>query len=149
MAKGERVEIGRYALRYDGLETYRVPGIRVTEASLTAFDRGRSVGRLRTRSLFHEVEGQPTTDIGLRSTWRDDLYVVLVGVAPDGRATFRVLVNPLVMWIWVGGVVVALGAIIALVPIRSRQERPFAVPLEPSMSPAPSMLERPIEGGER
>lgn len=146
LAKGERVQIGRFTVRYDRVDTYRLPGIRVTAATLSAFEGERNLGVLQARHLYHEVEGQPTTDIGLRSTWRDDLYVVLVAVAADGRATFRILINPLVMWLWAGGVVVAFGAVIALVPAKRRQERPV---VERSISAAPSMIEGPIEGAGR
>jgi cytochrome c-type biogenesis protein CcmF len=51
-----------------------------------------------------------------------DLYVVLAAFQDDGAAvTVRVLLRPLVMWIWLGGGVMLAGAVVALLPGRQRQ----------------------------
>jgi cytochrome c-type biogenesis protein CcmF len=64
--------------------------------------------------------------VGIRRAWNEDLYLILAGVDdPNGVlagsnprpiTTFRVLVNPLVPWIWFGGFVMALGTLIAMWP---------------------------------
>ena len=79
---------------------------------------------------------QPISEVGIRSTPVEDLYVILATVDDAvllgsndpqfQRATFQVLVNPLVPWIWYGGLIVAAGALIGLwpgagAPTRSRQ----------------------------
>jgi cytochrome c biogenesis factor len=46
----------------------------------------------------------------------DDLYIILTNFNDDGAASFRVLINPMVSWIWVGGIVLALGAIVIMYP---------------------------------
>jgi cytochrome c-type biogenesis protein CcmF len=51
------------------------------------------------------------------------LYVVLAGLDQDtGKAAIEVFINPLVMWVWIGGVVVFLGTLLALVPSRVERE---------------------------
>jgi len=46
--------------------------------------------------------------------------VILGGVEPDGSAaTIKVMVNPLVMWIWIGGLIITLGALVTIIPSRS------------------------------
>jgi cytochrome c-type biogenesis protein CcmF len=54
--------------------------------------------------------------------WRDDLYLILSGFSDvrASQATVKVLVRPLVIWIWVGGLVMVLGTILALWPLRAR-----------------------------
>ena len=47
---------------------------------------------------------------------KEDLYIILAGWDADGTATFKVLVNPLVIWMWIGGVVLLIGGIIAFWP---------------------------------
>lgn len=59
---------------------------------------------------------QPVAEVALRSTLLEDLYLVLGGWTADGTATFEVLVNPLVSWIWIGGGVLFLGGLIAFWP---------------------------------
>jgi cytochrome c-type biogenesis protein CcmF len=54
------------------------------------------------------------------------VYVVLVGLTPDGLARISVFVNPMMMWIWIGGVIMVVGALIAVWP--SRRPRGAAAP---------------------
>jgi cytochrome c-type biogenesis protein CcmF len=64
--------------------------------------------------------------VGIRRAWNEDLYLILAGIDDiEGvvrgtntgpAATFRVLVNPLVPWIWLGGFIMAMGTLIALWP---------------------------------
>jgi cytochrome c-type biogenesis protein CcmF len=63
-----------------------------------------------------------TAEVGIRSTWRDDLYVVLIGLSEDGRATFRLLINPMVGWLWAGAVLMIIGGLIAAAPARRRPD---------------------------
>ena len=58
------------------------------------------------------------TESAIRSTLADDVWITLEGWDEDGVATLRVLINPLVLWIWIGGTVVVLGGIIAFWPER-------------------------------
>ncbi|MDP3939472.1 MAG: cytochrome c-type biogenesis CcmF C-terminal domain-containing protein, partial [Deltaproteobacteria bacterium] len=58
----------------------------------------------------------------LRMGWKEDLYVILSGFSEikAGQATVKVLVRPLVIWIWVGGGVIIAGVFLALFPLRLR-----------------------------
>lgn len=129
LAPGEAVPAGPYLVRYDGLSESTAEGALVVSAHLHAFERGRDLGTfVASRHLFLG-RAEATSDVALRSTPRDDLYVILAGWSQDGRATLRVLVNPLVMWIWAGGFILSLGAVVTMVPDR----RPA-----PATAPAPA-----------
>jgi hypothetical protein len=59
----------------------------------------------------------PTTEVSLLQSPRQDLYTVIGMIDPSSKkGTFRFHVNPLVMWIWMGGIVLILGAAISLWP---------------------------------
>jgi len=60
---------------------------------------------------------------GVRSTWEDDLYVLLVDWQPVSAAgaTFKVYHNPLVNFLWLGGLVFILGTLVAAWPERERE----------------------------
>jgi cytochrome c-type biogenesis protein CcmF len=61
--------------------------------------------------------------VSIHPTLAEDLYVVLSGQDQDtGKAVIEVFVNPLVMWVWIGGVVMVLGTLLALVPSRVERE---------------------------
>src|SRR6185503_10560632 len=114
---GESVSVAEYRLTFNGLRERSEPGVRILEAQL-AVESGRElVGSLVTDKRFYRgFERQPSTSVGIRTTPLDDLYVVLAGWDPDGSASFMVFVNPLVIWIWLGGIVAAAGGLIALWP---------------------------------
>jgi cytochrome c-type biogenesis protein CcmF len=62
------------------------------------------------------LEQQPNSIPSIYSGWREDLYVILTAVEPDGSATFKIYHNPLVNWGWAGGGIFVLGCLIVLWP---------------------------------
>ncbi len=61
--------------------------------------------------------------MSIHPTLAEDLYVVLSGIDQEtNKAVIEVFVNPLVVWVWIGGVVVFLGTLLALVPSRVERE---------------------------
>ena len=121
LAPGERVRLGRYEVRYDGARAWSGPDLRITAATVTAFDGG-GAALLEARHLSYVSRDEVTAEVGIRSTWRDDLYVVLIGLSEDERATFRLLINPMVGWLWAGAVLMVIGGVIAAAPARRRPE---------------------------
>ncbi len=121
---GEQTSLGGYTLRYHDAQAWRLPGLQITSTTVSVSTGPRPLGLLRPQHVYHEVQDQATSEIALRSTWWNDLYLVLVGVSPDRRATFRIMVNPLVTWIWFGGGVILTGTLIALVPAARRRDVP-------------------------
>jgi cytochrome c-type biogenesis protein CcmF len=72
---------------------------------------------------FYKASQQPTSYVAIHPTLSEDLYVVLAGMDPDSnKAIMQVFVNPLVMWVWIGGLVTLLGTLLALVPSRVERE---------------------------
>ncbi len=69
--------------------------------------------------MSYFAQNQPTTEVALRTSLFDDLYVILAGFEPSGVATFKVFVNSLVLWLWIGGLVIVMGTSIALWPERA------------------------------
>jgi cytochrome c-type biogenesis protein CcmF len=70
------------------------------------------------RNLHSNVEGA-VTEVALRPTLAEDLYLVLASLEADGLAAFQVLINPMVVWLWIGGAVLILGTLIAAWPART------------------------------
>jgi cytochrome c-type biogenesis protein CcmF len=132
---GQAVEIGRYRLTFTGLEEVRDSGVRIVRAQLPVEAGGKLVEAIAPERRFHRnFERQPSTVVAIRTTPIEDLYVVLVGWESDGAASFLLFVNPLVVWLWAGGIIALLGTFIAIwphpVPAMVRQTKPvtgFAV----------------------
>src|SRR6266568_4030739 len=111
-----------YRLTHLGISQYDALNRQVTAATLEVERDGKRLGVLTTEKRQH-VDGlgrptfQPSTEVGIRSDLREDLYVVLGGVVNGTeQAVFRFTINPLVWWVWYGGMVVALGGLIVMWP---------------------------------
>ena len=63
---------------------------------------------------FYSKSQQPMTEVALRASPAEDLYLILGGVNEDGSASIQAYINPLVSFVWLGGVVMVLGTLIAL-----------------------------------
>jgi len=137
---GERFRLGRYTFEYGGLVAWTVPGIHITEASVRVWTGPRSLGTFRPQRYFYITQGQPMHHVAIRSSPREDVYIILSEWGEDGRATIRVLIHPLVSWLWAGGAVLALGALFAAFP--ERQHRMAAATALPRVERMPS----PVEG---
>src|SRR2546425_968862 len=111
-----------YRLTHLGISQYDALNRQVTAATLEVSRDGQRLGVLTTEKRQH-VDGlgrptfQPSTEVGIRSDLREDLYIVLGGVVNGTeQAVFRFTINPLVWWVWYGGVVLVLGGLVVMWP---------------------------------
>ena len=66
---------------------------------------------------FRKHESQPTTEVAIRRSFSEDLYLVMPAFSlQEQSASMEIVVNPLVNWVWVGFGFLALGTFIALLP---------------------------------
>jgi len=111
-----------YRLTHLGISQYDALNRQVTAATLEVSRDGKRLGVLTTEKRQHvDALGRPTfqpsTEVGIRSDLREDLYIVLGGVVNGTeQAVFRFTINPLVWWVWYGGMIVALGGLIVMWP---------------------------------
>lgn len=117
LAPGERMAAGDFAVRFERLWARQEPRRFVVGADLTIHAGGEPVDRLEPRMNFYENTGQPVATPAVRSRLTGDLYINLMAFERDGSsATLRVITEPLVGWIWLGGAIIGLGALIAVLP---------------------------------
>lgn len=130
---GERLSIAGYNLEYESLAEFETAdGRLVDRAVVNVYKVDQFVAELHPRRDYYYESQQVMTIPGLRSTMEDDVYVLLVEWEPltAERATFKIYVNPLVNWVWLGGFVFIAGTLIAAWPeaepsvvhVRSRRQ---------------------------
>ncbi|MFQ5742924.1 MAG: heme lyase CcmF/NrfE family subunit [Acidobacteriota bacterium] len=116
---GQTFDIGGYRMQYTNLQSFVSSGVEVVSAPLIAFRHGVAQFRMSPQRHFHPPPNNdnPTTEVAIWSNLRHDLYVVLTAWgAEDNSATFKAFLNPLVKWIWIGGMVLLLGTVICMIP---------------------------------
>jgi len=120
LKKGESMPIGKYTLTYEGLAHYPTAHKYIVAASMAVLNQGKRIGTLLPEKNFYPNH-PPSTEVAIRSTLREDLYLILAGYEEDGTATIKALINPLVSWIWIGGGVMTLGTVIVFWPDRKKR----------------------------
>ena len=126
LTPGEQMTIGRYVMIYDQLDEFMMDDNRqVDRATVSVYRDGQLLGQLYPRRDFYFDSQQPMTIPGVRSSIEDDFYVLLVDWQDIGAsgATFKVYLNPLVNWIWAGGLVFILGTLVAAWPEAQERRR--------------------------
>ncbi len=127
LEKGESLTIKGYELKYENFSSYPTQDRYVTTATLSVYRKGKKLGTLRPERNLYRNQEQPTTEVAIRSTLMEDLYVILAQYEEDGRATFKVLINPLIVWIWIGGFVVLAGGVIVVMWPNKREKQRLAL----------------------
>jgi cytochrome c-type biogenesis protein CcmF len=121
LAKGATMALRGYTFRLDDIVGRQEPQRDVIEAPVSVLRGGRVVGRIAPRMNFYPTSQQPVPTPAVRSRPSGDLYVNLMAFAQDGStATLRVIVEPLVPWIWMGGLIVCLGGLVSMSGARER-----------------------------
>ena len=120
LGPGESVRINDYELRYVG--TLEYPKSNRTEfvSTVEVYRDGQLRYTLQPQRAFYPSFNMAATRAAIRSTPVEDLFVVPSENLPDGSVGFRILVNPLIWWMWVAGPVLILGTLVALWPQRVR-----------------------------
>ena len=124
VSQGEVVSIGDYQLEFKELLGYPgSDGRDIVEAVMALSQNGKPIREINPRRDYFVVQEQPVSVPGVYSTPGVDVYVLLVGWDTTGTsATFKVYINPLINWVWIGGIVMILGTIIATWNNSARRE---------------------------
>ena len=123
LRRGESFSVGRYRMVFEDMVSQEDANREFMGARLAVYDGPSRRGTLVPGQNFYKAGQNPSTEVDIRYTLRDDLYLILTGFDPqEGRATLKAYLNPLVNWIWIGGGVLILGAWFAMLPdIRDRR----------------------------
>lgn len=123
LSPGERTRFGAYELQLDAIE-HRAR--RNFDSQMALFtmrsDRGRELAMWPEKRQYRGGNQETSTEVAIHSNIFEDLYVIFVDELPElNQAIFRVHINPLVQWIWIGGGVMMIGIMIGVWPERRRR----------------------------
>jgi cytochrome c-type biogenesis protein CcmF len=117
LAHGETIEWNERQVQFVAQHERELPDKMVIEAELVVASGAQSATLLPARH-FHRLAGVWTTEVDIDATLWSDVYVILHGADSRGRVRLTLIENPLVTWIWIGGGVMAVGAVVRLWPRR-------------------------------
>ena len=118
---GETMALDEYQVTFQSISVFDTDdGRNVARAVLQVAEDGQVVAELYPRQDYYYDSQQQVTVPGVLSSLKNDLYVLLVEwqVVSRQQATFKIYLNPLINWLWIGSLVFMLGAIMAAWPAR-------------------------------
>ncbi|MDQ0315133.1 heme lyase CcmF/NrfE family subunit [Amorphus orientalis] len=124
MRPGETTELGGYTLAFRGMEPEVGPNYRQDVARFDVLVDGRTVGELRPAKRIYTARQMPTTEAAIRTHGLSQLYVSLGDLKDDDGVVVRAYDKPMVLLIWLGPVVMALGGLVSLTDRRLRVGAP-------------------------
>jgi len=132
LAEGETTHWNGRSIRYVRMVERPLPDKVVFEAELevTAAD-GTRFTILPAQHLYRRQDTW-TTEVAIRSTWGGDLYAILLGNEGHGRASFTLIENPLMRWLWLSGGLAGAAALVRFWPGRSAASPARSGRTEPS-----------------
>ncbi len=117
MGFGDQLAIGPYTLVCRSYTQEENPNYTTEKAIMEVIKGGNLLETLYPESRFYTASQQQQHIPTVRSTLKEDLYIVYEGQNPDtGRPIIKAHLNPLVSWVWIGVLVMIFGTIVALVP---------------------------------
>ncbi|PWC52967.1 cytochrome c-type biogenesis CcmF C-terminal domain-containing protein, partial [Azospirillum sp. TSO22-1] len=128
---GETVTVAGYGYRLDAVEEARGPNYVAARATFTVTRDGKPFTVMYPEKRMYMQPQRPTTEAAIETTVLGDLYAV-IGDNEKGAFVTRLYFNPLVPWLWAGGILMALGGLASLsdrrhrigAPVRARAALP-------------------------
>ena len=118
---GERAQIGGYEVEFVDTDSRVFPDRTERTATMRIYRGDRYLDTIIAWQAIYPSFRMASSRAAIRSTPVEDLYVLFSEMQPDGRtALFRLLVNPLIWWMWVAGPLLLLGTVVALWPSRQQ-----------------------------
>ncbi len=118
MRPDDVASLGDYTFHYIGVRHTAQPDSMQSAAAFDVYKGSDFLGRMEARRAFYPAFNIASTQGAIRSTPLEDFYIVPSEFGEDDQAVFRVLINPLVWWMWASGPVMALGILVGLWPHR-------------------------------
>ncbi len=136
LAPGETAVVGGYTFVFNGLNAEHVGNRTEFAAYFSVLDQDgqKALGTVTPRrNIYDKTPDQPTSEVGLYMRPLEDLYVVLNGWE-DGVVTVSIFINPLTMWLWIGGILLILGTLFSLWPRPHPRSATARAPAAPAIA---------------
>ena len=126
LSPGERFELRDYTFEFVSTRPVQGPNYQAIEAEVRVLRGARLVTVLHPQKRVYRVQQSPMTEAGIEAGWNRDLFVAMGEDLGDGAWSLRLQYKPMVRFIWLGALVMALGGLVAVTDRRYRLQRTAA-----------------------
>ena len=123
VGQGETFDVGPYSMTMEGFRTHDDALYEGTTIDVIVAKNDRALYRLSPEKRFYKASEQPASEVAIARQLNHDIYLVFAGVNESGnKAVIQAYINPLVQWVWIGGIVMILGTFVCMLPaLKSRR----------------------------
>jgi cytochrome c-type biogenesis protein CcmF len=118
---GEGVDLGKYHFQFDGTEHLSGPNYEAERATFQVLRDGEFVRELHPEKRVYVASMSPSTEMAIDAGFTRDLFITLGEERESGAWSMSIYIKPLVRWVWLGSLIMALGAIVAVLDKRYRR----------------------------
>ena len=122
LSPGDSVEVAGFEFELRELRNVQGPNYSAVEGLVEIRKDGEFVGDVRPQKRQYLVQRSPMTEAGILATWNKDLFVALGDPLGTDAWSVRIQYKPLIRWIWLGTLIMAIGGIFAASDRRYRKE---------------------------
>jgi len=133
---GQSISLRHYDLHFDGLANREGPNYRELVGTFTVSRNGEPIGVMQPSKRSFPSRGTATSEQALMTRGAGQLYLALGEPNPDGSVAVRLYHKPLVLLIWLGAVVMAIGGAFSLSDRRLRVGAPKPAKARAALQPA-------------
>jgi len=125
LAVKQDLTVGNYRIQFEGLKGAQQPTHFRVEGAFRVFHNGNDEGVINPALKFFPSQQSPIGRAVHQSSLSEDIYLILSGFSEVERnqATLKVLVRPLVIWMWIGGFVIVFGTLICIWPMPKAEQQ--------------------------
>jgi cytochrome c-type biogenesis protein CcmF len=135
---GQTVELQGYTFQFNSTRPVRGPNFDAIESEVTITRDGKPVATLHPQKRVYRVQRSPMTEAGIHVKWSRDLFVAMGEDLGQGAWSMRIQYKPMVRYIWLGALIMALGGIVAVTDRRYRTKRVTAADAATAAGTAPA-----------
>jgi len=115
------LELGDYSFIFEGTKIIEGPNYKADEGTVRVLKNGEPLTVLYPQKRLYRVQQMPMTEAAIDWGFSRDIYVALGEHLGDGAWSVRVYYKPFIRWIWLGGLLMALGGLLAATDKRYRR----------------------------
>jgi cytochrome c-type biogenesis protein CcmF len=118
---GQSTEVAGFTFTMNSLRDVAGPNYEAVESEVVISRNGRELATLHPQKRVYRVQKNAMTEAGIDAGWNRDLFVAMGEPLGDGAWSLRLQYKPMVRFIWLGALVIAIGGLIAVFDRRYRQ----------------------------
>lgn len=122
LAPQQSQQLGQFEFHYDRFSNEIGPNFTAEVAFFSVSEQGKPYAEIVPERRYYDVRTMTMSEVGLDASFWGDLYIVMGDNLGKGEFTFRLHYKPLIRWLWLGGILMALGALCSAINLKRKRD---------------------------